>query len=142
MNERERIVRKLGSFEGEDLDTRSFLEIAHHLTARLDQLEDRSARSERNLAAQQALLDNRLLTVERNRLFTAFKKAAAVCSSFRARLESALPAWFDARSKEEGAAMDAYTKWLAHTEAELPSADQAVLTSKAWLRKPRISVLL
>ena len=142
MNERERIVRKLESFEGEDLDTRSFLEIAHHLTARLDQLEDRSARSERNLAAQQALLDDRLLTVERNRLFTAFKKAAAVCSSFRARLESALPAWFDARSKEEGAAMDAYTKWLAHTEAELPSADQAVLTSKAWLRKPRISVLL
>ncbi|HLH43201.1 MAG TPA: glycosyltransferase [Bryobacteraceae bacterium] len=142
MKEGERTVRKLESLEAEGFDPRSLVEIAHHLTTRLDQLEDRSARSERNLAAQQALLDDRLLKVERSRIFSAFKKVAAIGSSVRARLERSFPAWLETGFKQERAAMDAYPKWLAQTEAEWPSAEQAVSAWKKWPLRPRISVLL
>ncbi|HXB73624.1 MAG TPA: hypothetical protein VNY05_35625 [Candidatus Acidoferrales bacterium] len=39
---------------------------------------DRLAEVERNLAIQQALLDERLLCVERNRVFTAFNRIEAL----------------------------------------------------------------
>src|ERR1700728_4732549 len=58
------------------------LEALDHLAAGVDRL----LAGERNLAIQQALLDDRLLRVERNRLFNAFHRTVGVGANLIRRL--------------------------------------------------------
>ncbi len=99
---------------------------------------DRLAEAERNLAAQQALLDDRLLRVEHNRAFTAFNRMAAAGTSLFQRAKSSLPA----RLREESRDSAEYATWVAHELAGLPSVEQARAASNTWAQRPRISVIM
>src|SRR5690242_15497126 len=74
---------------------------------------DRLAEAERNLIAQQALLDDRLLRVEHNRVFTAFNRLVGTGASLFMRVRNALPA----RARNSTASSVAYAKWVAHETA-------------------------
>ena len=107
----------------------------------LDQIArklDRLSELERNLAIQQALLDERLLRVERNRLFTAFNRVVSAGASLLQRVRTGLPN----RIAEEEEDPAEYTRWVAHESAALPSADAARAIAKNWPYRPAISVLL
>src|SRR5260370_24040556 len=71
---------------------------------------NRLAEAERNLATQQALLDDRLSRVEHNRAFTAFNRIAGAGASLLMRAKNALPA----RLRHSTQNSDAYAKWVAH----------------------------
>jgi len=111
-------------------DARAAIKILRCLLERLETLERRTARSEGNLAAQQALLDERLLKVERSRLFTMINRIATPLTAVRGA----------SLSEEESEA--AYAKWFAQKQAELPSQEEAISASNAWPHKPRMSVLI
>src|ERR1700728_3563782 len=57
---------------------------------RLREIEKRNSQVERNLMVQQALLDDRLLRVENNRVFTVWNQLAASRRSILQRIKSAL----------------------------------------------------
>jgi GT2 family glycosyltransferase len=99
---------------------------------------DRLAEAERNLAIQQAILDDRLLRVERNRAFTAFNRMVAAGASIFQRAKSSLPA----RLRKEDREAAGYAQWVAHELAGLPSVEQARAASSNWTQRPRISVIM
>jgi GT2 family glycosyltransferase len=99
---------------------------------------DRLAEAERNLAIQQALLDDRLLRVELNRAFRAFNRMAAAGASLIQRAKSSLPA----RLRQEKPDSAAYAMWVAHELAGMPSMEQARAASNTWTQRPRISVIM
>jgi O-antigen biosynthesis protein len=99
---------------------------------------DRLAEGERNLAIQQALLDDRLLRVERNRAFTAVNRLAAAGANLFRFAKSGLPA----RLRREKPDSDAYAMWVAHELAGMPSTEQAREASSTWTQRPRISVIM
>src|ERR1019366_6184836 len=110
------------------------VEALEQIAAGLDKL----AEAERNLAIQQALLDDRLLRMERNRGFTALNRMVAAGTSLFRRTQSSLPA----RSREESRDSADYAMWVAHELAGLPSVEQARAASNAWTQRPRISVIM
>jgi GT2 family glycosyltransferase len=93
------------------------------------------AEAEYNLAIQQALLDERLLRVERNRLFTAFNRVVAAGRRVVQRMKPAHPA-------SEGVDSAAYAKWVLHDSARLPSVEQARAAANTWPCQPAMSVIL
>lgn len=114
---------------------------------RIEEREKRSAETQRNMAVQQALFDARLLRVERNRLFAAFNRILAGGVSFYRRGKGILPNGLRHRDRApasggEKAFSAAYSKWVAHELAALPSVEEARAISEQWARKPRISVAL
>jgi GT2 family glycosyltransferase len=107
----------------------------------LDQIAvalNRVAEGERNLAVQQALLDERLLRVEHNWGFTAYNRVVAAGTSLLWRATSILPDRLTDESRDSAA----YAKWVAHELARLPSVAQARTDSQAWAHRPRISVII
>jgi GT2 family glycosyltransferase len=114
---------------------------------RLEKREKRCAETQRNLAVQQALLDARLLRVERNRLFTVFNRIVAGGLSFSRRVRDALPNRLIHRERtptagEQKDLSAAYSKWVAHETAALPSVEHARAVSDEWPQKPMISVVM
>lgn len=99
---------------------------------------DRLAEVERNLATQQALLDDRLLRVEHNRAFTAFNRIVAGSLSILRRARFGLPGW----RTEENRDSAAYARWVAHELAGLPSLEQARAASNTWAHRPRFSLVM
>jgi GT2 family glycosyltransferase len=99
---------------------------------------DRLAEAERNLAIQQALLDDRLLRVEHNRAFTAFNRMVTAGVTLFQRAQSSLPA----RLRQEKRDPAPYATWVAHELAGLPSVEQARAASNTWTERPRISVIM
>jgi GT2 family glycosyltransferase len=99
---------------------------------------DRLAEAERNLAIQQALLDDRLLRVEHNRAFTAFNRMVTAGVTLFQRAQSSLPA----RLSQEKRDSAPYATWVAHELAGLPSVEQARAASNTWTERPRISVIM
>jgi O-antigen biosynthesis protein len=99
---------------------------------------DRLAETERNLTIQQALLDDRLLRVEHNRVFTAFNRMISAGANLFQRAQGRLPA----RLTPEDWDSPAYAKWVAHEHAALPTIEQARATSDTWSRKPKISIIM
>src|ERR1035441_4045427 len=83
------------------------------------------AEAQRNLATQQALLDDRLLRVEHNRAFTAFNWMVGAGRSLLRRTKSSVPAGAKEREQDR----TAYATWVAHESAHLPSVEQARATS-------------
>ena len=103
---------------------------------------------ERNLAAQQAILDDRLLRLETNRLFTVWKALTANSQGILRGAKSAL-----ARSPLRGlvrkpslaqdkAFRTEYVNWLTAEQAHMPSPEQALLIAETWNSQPAISVVL
>jgi GT2 family glycosyltransferase len=103
-------------------------EALDHLAAGLNQLVE----GERNLAIQQAMLDDRLLRVERNRLFSVFNRAVGAGASLSRRLGLS----------EETEDPAAYAKWVEHEAAASPSVEAARAASRDWAYRPAISVIL
>jgi GT2 family glycosyltransferase len=115
--------------------------IAPLLVGALEQIAaslDKFAETERNLAIQQALLDDRLLRMERNRAFSALNRMVAAGTSLFRRAKSRL----GTRSREESRDSADYAMWVAHELAGLPSVEQARAASNAWTQRPRISVIM
>jgi GT2 family glycosyltransferase len=116
-------------------------EVAPLLAEALGQIAaglDRLAEAERNLAIQQALLDDRLLRVEHNRAFTAFNRMVTAGVTLFQRAQSSLPA----RLRQEKRDPAPYATWVAHELAGLPSVEQARAASNTWTQRPRISVIM
>ncbi len=99
---------------------------------------DRLAEAQRNLATQQALLDDRLSRVEHNRAFTVFNRIAGAGASLLMRAKNALPA----RLRNSTQSSDAYAKWVGHELAGQSSVEAARAASNTWTYRPRISVIL
>jgi hypothetical protein len=99
---------------------------------------DRLAEAKRNLATQQALLDDRLLRVEHNRVFTDFNRLVGTGATLFMRAKNALPA----RLRHSTENTSAYAKWVAHESAGQLSVEQAREASNTWTHRPRISVIL
>jgi O-antigen biosynthesis protein len=105
-----------------------------HLREALDQIAQaisQLADAQKNLAIQQALLDDRLLRVERNRLFTAFQRIVSTGTAWARRAGLA-------RERDDSAG---YARWVAHETAALPSKEQALAASRKWAQRPLISVI-
>ena len=99
----------------------------------------RLAETGRNLAAQQALVDDRLLRIEHNRVFATFSRVVSAGKAMLERAKSILPP----RLKEDaGDDPPGYAKWVAHELAGLPSAERARVESSTWIQRPRISVIM
>ena len=96
------------------------------------------AEGQRNLAVQQALLDDRLLRVEHNRAFAAFNWMVGAGRSLLQRTKSSSPAGAKEREQDR----TAYATWVAHESAHLPSVEQARATSNTWKQRPRISLIM
>ena len=110
------------------------LEALEQIAAGLDKL----AEEKRNLAAQQALMDDRLLRIEHGGAFTTFNRIVAASTSLFQRAKNSLPA----RLGEESRDSADYATWVAHEQAGLPSVEQARAASNAWTQRPRISVIM
>ena len=104
---------------------------------------DRIARTEARLAAQQALLDERLLRVERNRLFTAWNTAAAKAAALYRRARRVLAASGVDTAAGRNRALEAdYAVWVAHERAELPGVEQMREGARNWSVQPLVSVVM
>jgi GT2 family glycosyltransferase len=106
----------------------------------LEELRNRAAEMERNLAAQQALLDERLLRVEHNRVFALWNALARRLQNARGGLDRLLGR--ASAPPGDKALPGDYAKWIAHQEAALPPLEEAHAAAGAWPRRPRISLLL
>ena len=104
------------------------------ITARLDRLAER----ERNLAFQQALLDERLLRVEHNRAFTGLNAVVGAGANLLRRAANLLPAQLRKPADDSAA----YARWIAHEQAVQPSVEEARAASQGWASRPKLSVLL
>jgi GT2 family glycosyltransferase len=100
-------------------------EALKQVAASLDGIEQAEVR----LAAQLALIDERLLRVENNRVFAAWRSVMSRLARLRGRQASASP---DANE---------YAVWVAHEQATTPSVPEARAISSEWRRKPFFSIL-
>lgn len=87
---------------------------------------------EGRVAAQQALLDDRLLRVENNRLFRIWNSMVARAMRWRRRIKRASP-------RDEKCQTQAYAKWIAHEQSRLPHIGQARVNIDSWKFRPTIS---
>jgi GT2 family glycosyltransferase len=99
---------------------------------RMDLLEAR-------LATQQALLDQRLLRVEHNRLFKIWNAVNAAMARWGRRLGR-----FCRRelSRSTDTIESAYRIWVAHEQAGLPGPEECASAIAVWHRKPKFSFVL
>lgn len=95
-------------------------EALKQVSASLDGIE----RSEGRLAAQLALIDDRLLRIENNRIFSIWRSVMSRLVRLRGR-----------RSEPHE-----YPIWVAHQQAAMPSPAEARAISSQWRRKPCFSV--
>ena len=115
---------------------------------RLREIEKRTAEMERNLAVQQAILDDRLLRLETSWVLTGWNSIVArghsILRSARTMLAaSPLRALVRNPSVAKDPAFRAdYAKWLAREEARQPSLEHARDILKTWTRRPAISIVL
>jgi GT2 family glycosyltransferase len=126
-------------------------EALERLAAALDRLADLQGQAslrERNLAAQMALLDERLLRIETNRAFTLWKRIVGTGLALRRRTERALAAMPVRAFRERGRVRTAdllnaeYSKWVAREQASLPSVEEARAVCRGWASQPVISVVV
>ncbi len=89
----------------------------------LDSMESAEAR----IAAQLALLDDRLLRIENNRVFAAWRSIMRMLGRLRRNADRAQA--------------QAYQVWVAHEQAAQPSPAEARAVSGAWRRQPSFAVL-
>ncbi len=113
----------------------------------LQEAESRRAQAESNLVMQQALLDDRLLRVENNRVFTLWNNLAAARRNFWARLGSAAERTPLGKLVPNHARLDeelsnGYKNWVGREQASLPSIARAREASNAWRRQPTFGILL
>ncbi len=90
------------------------------------------ARREAVLAAQQQLMEERLLRVERNRLFRWWGAVMGRLAALPRRLGSRAG---DATPPEQ------YAMWVAHEQAALPAPEEAARAVEGWRSRPRFSVV-
>src|SRR4051794_11079064 len=117
-------------------------EVLQSVHAALDRLHDigkQTSEMQRNLAAQQAILDDRLLRVETNRLFAVWNTFVGTGRNVSRRIRRALGVRSTEETKDTGAD---YAKWVIGEQARLPSLEHARLISAAWAPRPTISVIL
>ncbi len=127
----QRVESALGGVSAEAAaDVLRALEMAFE---RLDEIRRQVSDTERNLAAQQALLDERLLRVEHNRVFTLWNTLVGNARNLRRRF---------GRPPREKSLTNGYAKWVAHEQAALPSADAARAAAERWTRRPKFSLVL
>ena len=107
---------------------------------RLRDMQQRASDMERNLAAQQALLDDRLLRVEHNTVFTFGTRSpplAAIHSAVSNALRDPRPsAWRRRRRSVPTMQMG------SREQASQSGVKQARAISAAWTRQPRLSLIL
>jgi GT2 family glycosyltransferase len=104
--------------------------------------EEMRERCER-LLAHQTLLDERLLRVERNRLFrvwnTVSLKAIQLCRrASQMRLLSPVHRLLPCRQPGAGE----YVRWVNHEQAALPSVAEHRAVAEGWRRRPLISIIM
>jgi GT2 family glycosyltransferase len=92
---------------------------------------------ERRLAAQQALLDRRVLRIETHPLYRVWKSLAGNAVHAYRRVRRSLPA-----ANTSCADQQAYTVWTAHEQAGAPTPEAVLSAVAGWGWRPRISVLL
>jgi hypothetical protein len=97
-------------------------EALRQVAAALDGVE----RAEGRLAAQLALLDDRLLGIENNRIFAAWRSIASKLTSRRRGPAAPAPA--------------EYNVWVAHEQAAIPSIGEARAISGRWRRQPIFAI--
>jgi O-antigen biosynthesis protein len=90
---------------------------------------------EARLAAQQALLDDRLVRIENNRLFTAWNTVISNALRLLRRPGIAPP-------NNTGSSASDYAVWVAHEQAGLPDIDEARASSNQWRRQPLFSLVM
>ena len=78
-------------------DLESLRDSLAQLEGRLAEESERARAAERRLAVQQALLDNRLLQVENNRIFTAWRSVASRLLQWRSRFAERNPRFHELR---------------------------------------------
>ncbi len=88
---------------------------------------------EARLAAQQALLDDRLVRVENSRLFGAWNAVVSYARRLLGR-QNASPA-------SAGALAEDYSVWVAHEQAGLPEIEEARAVASRWPRQPLFSLV-
>jgi GT2 family glycosyltransferase len=86
-------------------------------------------RAEGRLAAQLALIDERLLRIENNRFFALWRSVMSRLGRLRGR-----PASADSDANE-------YRVWVAHEQAAMPSVAEARTISSQWSRKPLFAIV-
>ena len=93
-------------------------------------LADALAAVERRLAAQQAMLDDRLLRVENNRVFRLWNRLTALTGAAARRAR-----------EHERLSEASYSIWVAHEHSTLPTREQARAAADEWTR-PKISAVI
>ena len=106
--------------------------------AALGHLAKRTDDSERRLAMQQMLLDRRVVRIETNPLFLAFR---GFLSSL-ARGAQVLPLRNLIRRRADARARSEYATWVAQEQALLPTIETARTRAAAWGRRPAFSILI
>src|SRR5436190_5964717 len=102
-------------------------EVLQSVHAALDRLHDlgkQTSEMQRNLAAQQAIFDDRLLRVETNRLFAVWNTFVGTGFKISRRARRALGARSTEEAKDSGAD---YAKWVVREQGRLPSLEHARL---------------
>jgi GT2 family glycosyltransferase len=120
------------------------VEMLRAYEAVLDRLRDMQQRAldmERNLAAQQALLDDRLLRVEHNTAFTLWNTVAAIGRNTLRSIQRVAGSSAVRLAHEKALRAD-YATWVAREQASLSGIEQARAISAAWTRQPRLSLIL
>ncbi len=121
-------LRALEEARSAVVETETLRSALAEIGAALERMERRGA----VLAAQQQLLDDRLLRVENNRLF---------------RVWSAVVGWvLDLRRRAGGSGIgespaEEYAVWTAHERAALPAPEEARRAVEGWRVRPRFSVV-
>lgn len=110
------------------------------IASALDRLQERDADAQNNLAVQLALLDERLLRMERNPLFAAWHRFKLPLSRLLPRIRAVVAGPREGNSA--GRDQAAYDLWVAHETAAAPGAEETRGACLAWKRQPKISIVL
>lgn len=107
----------------------------------LKQLETcitRLAETQCNLVRQERLIDERLLKVERNRMFRLFGSVMSTGADLLRRIEFMLPE----HMRRADPYPRAYARWVNHEQASSIALDEARVLSAAWPQRPKITLLM
>jgi O-antigen biosynthesis protein len=107
------------------------------LTQMLAAERQRAHTAEHHLAIQLALMDDRLLRVERNRIFSAWNSAVSRLNDFRRRFKM-----HDSAAKELRRVDEDYAAWVANEAVELPDPQQAMAISQSWESRPLVTLAM
>ena len=127
------------------------VEVSKRLAVTLDRVRDLEARAsamERNLAAQQALLDERLLRIETSDAVALGSGIVETGLKWIGRAKRALAGLPLGALRGKRLARPAdlanaqYLQWTAHQQAKLPTVEQARGISTSWTSQPVLSLVL